>query len=977
MAGNIKGITVEIGGDVTGLNKALKKADTTINSTQKELKEVTRLLKLDPTNTTLLQQKQELLSKAIGDTKDKLAALQSAKAKADQDMANGTEVNQKQYRELCREIEATGLQVEGLEKQAGAGSAALDKLAANADKVAAGADKVADATQALSTAAAGVLVVSGKFAADFEDTFAKVSTLLDESSTDYEAYKNDIIKASDETGVAVTDFGEAVYSAISASVDQADAVSFTTQAVKLAKGGFTDATKAVDVMTTALNGYSDASLTSEKVSDLLITTQNLGKTTVDELASSMGKVIPVASASNFSMEELSATYADLTRNGIATAEAGTYTKSMLNELTKSGSVADETLRELTGKGFAQLKADGASTTDILKMLSVEAANNDKTLKDMFSSVEAGSAAMVLAKGDGAEYNEILQQMRQSAGATENAFSKVAGTTSEQIKRSLNEVKNLSIELGGTLLPVVQDVVGWFKALVEHLKGMDEAQIKTLATILLVVAAISPVAKIISGIASGISLATSAVNTVSAAIAIASSAAATGTAAATGLAGAITAIKTVITALSGPIGIAIAAITALVAGFLYLWNNCESFRAFWLALWDGIKAAFAGAVTALQDGITGLCTWFTTAWDNLKAATAAAWNAIKTGVVTLWENIRDGVIAIVTPFIGSIQTAWDTFKGYISGMMDGLKNIFTGIWEVIKNLVLGTVLLLCDLLTGDFDNLKSHIQSIMQNIKNEISKIWDGIRQYFTSVMGMIGTTITNAWNIFLSTITNLCNNIKSNILSVWNGVISWFQMLPGTLYNIACNMFNSMRNGVSSTIYGVTNAIRNGITNAVNFIRSLPGQAIGWGRDFMIGFANGIISAANAVLNQVRSIASAIASYLHFSRPDKGPLRDYESWPRDFIEGYADGIENAMPYLQKAMQGVSGSMAALTTGGTASLAQTGKNAATTQIDKSVSLGGVKIAVYGQDGHSAQEIANEVMSRMESAVQRKAAVFGGA
>ena len=174
---------------------------------------------------------------------------------------------------------------------------------------------------------------------------------------------------------------------------------------------------------------------------MLITTQNLGKTTVDELASSMGAVIPVASSVNFGIDELSASYAQLTKNGIATAESGTYLKSMLSELGKSGSLTDKALRELTGKGFADLKKEGKSTSEILNTLSSYAEKNGKTLKDMFGSVEAGSAAMVSAKGDGIEYNEMLDAMQKSAGATQEAFDKMDATPAEQLKGALNELKN--------------------------------------------------------------------------------------------------------------------------------------------------------------------------------------------------------------------------------------------------------------------------------------------------------------------------------------------------------------------------------------------------------------------------------------------------------------------------------------------------------------------------------------------------------
>ena len=227
-------------------------------------------------------------------------------------------------------------------------------------------------TKAVTLPLAGAGVAATKMAVDYESSFAKVSTLLDKNVVDYGKYKNDILDASSKSKIAVGEFSEAVYGSISAGVDQTKAIKFTTDAMKLAKGGFTDGAKAVDVMTTAINGYGMKAEDATKISDMLITTQNLGKTTVDELATSMGAVIPVANSVNFGIDELSAAYAQLTKNGIATAESGTYLKSMLSELGKSGSIADKTLRELTGKGFADLKKEGKATSEIIKLLDDDA-----------------------------------------------------------------------------------------------------------------------------------------------------------------------------------------------------------------------------------------------------------------------------------------------------------------------------------------------------------------------------------------------------------------------------------------------------------------------------------------------------------------------------------------------------------------------------------------------------------------------------
>ena len=269
--------------------------------------------------------------------------------------------------------------------------------------------------------------------------------------------------------------------------------------MKLAKGGFTDGAKAVDVMTTAINGYGMKAEDATKISDMLITTQNLGKTTVDELASSMGAVIPVANSVNFGIDELSAAYAQLTKNGIATAESGTYLKSMLSELGKSGSITDKTLRELTGKGFADLKKEGKATSDIIKLLDDDAKKNGKSLKDMFGSVEAGTAAMVLAKGSGKEYDEMLAAMQKSAGATQEAFDKMDATPAEQLKGALNELKNEAIKLGAKAIPIVTEAAKFISKLVDGFTKLSPAMQGNIIKFGLVAAAAGPVLKIAGGL----------------------------------------------------------------------------------------------------------------------------------------------------------------------------------------------------------------------------------------------------------------------------------------------------------------------------------------------------------------------------------------------------------------------------------------------------------------------------------------------
>ena len=298
-------------------------------------------------------------------------------------------------------------------------------------------------------------------AAQFETSTAMVATIADTSQKSLSSISKDVRTYSNETGEAASDMAEATYQAISASVNTADAAAFAGTATKLAVGGFTSATTAVDVLTTAINSYGLAASDATQLSDYLITTQNLGKTSVDQLAQSVGKVIPLASAYNVQMDNLSSAYAVLTANGIATAESGTYLKSMLSELGDTGSDVSEVLLNSTGKTFAQLMEQGYSLGDVMSMLG-DAVDGDSTaFNALWSSTEAGIGALSLFNAGADKYNSVLDSMRTSAGATEKAYSTMADTTDKSKQRMENAFNNLKISVGDVLNPALTQVYEGF------------------------------------------------------------------------------------------------------------------------------------------------------------------------------------------------------------------------------------------------------------------------------------------------------------------------------------------------------------------------------------------------------------------------------------------------------------------------------------------------------------------------------------
>lgn len=298
-------------------------------------------------------------------------------------------------------------------------------------------------------------------AAQFETSTAMVATIADTSQKSLSSISKEVRSYSNETGEAASDMAEATYQAISASINTADAAAFAGTATKLAVGGFTSATTAVDVLTTAINAYGLAASDATQLSDYLITTQNLGKTSVDQLAQSVGKVIPLASAYNVQMDNLSSAYAVLTANGIATAESGTYLKSMLNELGDTGSGVSEVLLSSTGKTFAQLMEQGYSLGDVMAMLGNAVDGDSTAFNALWNSTEAGIGALSLFNAGADKYNSVLESMRTSAGATEKAYSTMADTTDKSNQRMENAFNNLKISVGDVLNPALTQVYEGF------------------------------------------------------------------------------------------------------------------------------------------------------------------------------------------------------------------------------------------------------------------------------------------------------------------------------------------------------------------------------------------------------------------------------------------------------------------------------------------------------------------------------------
>lgn len=740
MAGQLKGITVQIGGDTTKLSKALGDVNSKAKSLQSELKGVNSLLKLDPGNVTLLKQKQDLLNTSIGNTKEKLETLKTALKQVD---SGEVKVTEAQYRDLQREIVNTEQKLKGLtEEQKKFGSVGTQQIKAFGESLQGIGGKIENAGRSfskISAVAGGVLAGSAKLASDFGNGVAKVGTIADTSKVSLNKLSKDMLQLSTDTGRSATEIAEATYQAISASVDTANAVSFVGTATNLAKAGFLETSDAVDVLTTVINSYGLSAKDAGSIADKLIQTQNDGKTTVNELATSMGKVIPIASAYGVNIDNLAAAYANLTKNGIRTKESGTYLKSMLNELGKNGSEVANVLQEKTGKSFAELMASGMSLGDVLKILMDSVGGNTTEFANLWGSTEAGTGALTLISKGVDEFNNELSKMQGSTGNTGKALEQL-DTPSARANKAFNALKNTGIELGQTLLetlgPLLKDLAEKLQQFAKWFGELDPHTQKLIIGILAIVTAIGP---LLIGVGKFVVVIGKIIAIVPGVISI------LGT-----LGSAFTGLFTLL--MANPIGLIVAAVVGLGVVIYKLYQNCEGFRNAVDAVFQWISEIPGKIAEFFTDTATKFMEWGSKMLEMAKS---------------VGKLIVDGVIFIM---IELPLRFWTAVFGAIGKFAEwGSKMLESGVTSA--NRILSNVVSIMTKLPGQIWNaIKSAISNMARWGSEMISTASSKMRQVASTIYNAVKNVPKQMFSIGKNIIYGIANGIGDAVGYLYDSI---------------------------------------------------------------------------------------------------------------------------------------------------------------------------------------------------------------
>lgn len=668
MANRIKGITVEIGGDTTGLEKALKSVNSTIRSTQSSLRDVNRLLKLDPKNTTLLTQKQKMLKDAIGSTKEKLESLKEAQVQAKQQLENG-DLGQDKYDALQREIAETEQKLKGLEKESSNfGSVSSQKIAAAGEKVKSVGDKMTDAGTKMTVGFTAPVVAGATAAVNSYGNVDKQFNLVKQtmgstanSAEDFKGLWNQIGESAKSSVFGMQDAADATLNFARQGFTAKQATDMLTPAMNLAAGTGTDLSEVTSGLGNAMKMFGADSSEAASYSDVLAKAQAQANTNTSELFESISVAGPICKTVGWDIRDL-ATLTDVFGNaGISGSEGANALKTGLARLAspaKSGAEAMDQLKLSTGQTYAIFNDNGT-----LKDMPTVLKNLNSAFSGLSDQEKLEAAANIFGKEQMSKWLTLIQTSPKDIGSLRDALDSAGGSAGKMSKAlmsgtggTIEQLKStfdvLVVTIGQMLAPVLQKFFTQLISIMNAIMNMNPAAQRIVLTLIGIVAAIGPVLIIIGKIAAGVGTLMTLAPKIVAAVKLVR----------TGMA-ALNAVM-----LANPIGLVIAAVALLAGTFIYLWKTNAKFRNGIIAIWSSIRAFTA----KVWGGIRKLAV---TTWGAIKAAVLSPVRAIRSAVTSAWTAIRSTTSRVWNGIKSAMLTPINSARDRIRGILSAIRSFF--------------------------------------------------------------------------------------------------------------------------------------------------------------------------------------------------------------------------------------------------------------------------------------------------------------
>lgn len=931
----IKGITITIGGDTSDLVKALKSADDAARNTKYNLNDINKALKFDPTNVELLRDKEKELAKAIEQAEDKVKkekeALEQLNEKLDQpfdlDHAEEFQKNAKAAEDLKTQIELDTVALEQAQKAfkdfGSVGSQQLQgvgkQLQEVGDKLKNVGDNIAnvgkDITTKVSVPIATALGTAVKITADFDSQMSKVKAISGATGEEFDQLRDKAREMGASTKYSATEAGQAFEYMGMAGWKTEDMLNGITGIMNLAAASGEELGTTSDIVTDALTAFGLSAQESGRFADILAAAATNANTNVSMMGESFKYVAPVAGSLGYSAEDVAVALGLMANSGIKADMAGTSLRNMFQRMAKPTKESEMALQRL-GLSLQNDEGEMYSFREIMDQMrlsfqniNMSAEDYDAALDQLDVDLEAGN---ITQKKYADALNELNKQAFGAEGAEKARAAAMLGGT--RAMSGLLAIANASAEDYEKLTSAIDNSSEAFARLSDgSVVPLNEA-----------LASGAEVLETYNGQAEAMA-ATMEDN----------------------LGGDITVLMSALQELAISIG------DLLMPTLRDVVANVQSVVDWLNSLDEGTKQTIVqialvvaavgpiilivGKVVAAIGTVISVIGSITSAIGVIMPILTSIGTLITGTIIPAIAAVGAPVIAIITIIgllvaaIVGVITHWDQIKEKTEEVVGKMSEK----WSEFKEGV-----------SQKFDALKQKTSEVTQSMGQKWSAFKTDTSQKWEQTKEVISRVVIAILQLAIAKFTELRTNAVNKVLE---------------LKTNALNAFNNLKAGIANVIGNIYNTIVNGFQNAISFITSLPSRALGWGMDIINGIVNGIYSAFHNLVSAVSDIAETIASYIHFSEPDVGPLSNFHTFMPDMMRQLAQGITDGIPKIEDAMGTMAKSMV--------------PNAGASGVsNNNTTSNTININVYGAQGQNINELARVIEDRITENVIRRGVAF---
>ena len=893
----IKGITVEISGETTGLDKALKSVNTTIKSTQTQLKDVERLLKLDPSNTELLSQKQRLLKEAIGATKEKLESLKTAQEQAKKQLENG-DLGQDKYDALQREIEETEQALKQLESQVSTTYAKLETLDTVGKKLETAGNSISGVGRKLlpvTGAITAVGVAAVKTTADFDSSMSQVSAISGATGKDFDDLRSKAREMGSKTKFSASEAADAMTYMAMAGWKTEDMLDGIEGVMNLAAASGEDLASTSDIVTDALTAFGLSAKDSGHFADILAATSSNANTNVAMMGETFKYAAPVAGALGYKAEDVAIAIGLMGNSGIKASQAGTALRTLFTNMAKPTDTVAAAMDKLgislddgqgnmksfkevmddLRSGFGELKMPADEVQAAIEKLDAQYESGELTEKQYAEASEelmkqaygaegalkaeaaaslAGkmglSGLLAIVNASDEDYEKLTEAIYNCDGVTEQMAETMQDNLAGQLTILKSQLQELAISFGDVLMPIIRKVVSHIQDFVDKLNGMSDAQRETIIKVLAFVAALGPLLIIIGKTVSTVGVAMQGISKFGKGIVGLSSSVKNGT-------GVIGKMVSGLAAMPPIVWIIVAVIAVLTAAFVHLWKTNAEFKEKIIGYWEKLKAKFQEVGQKIVEAFNSLGFEF----EDIAEVFDWLCNEVFAPLLDfLLGSVMDCIGDIIEVFGGVVEVIIGIIKGFKDGdwstLWQGLSDIATGIinllWEPIQWLfhLFGVEL---DDFDGDWSALWTKVKGFFVNIWTAIKDffvgIWNGIKNTVTTVIGAIKTFIETVWNGIKDFFTTVLTSIKTAFSTAWNAIKTTVTTVVNAIKSVITTVWTAIQTAVTT----VVNAIKTVITTVWNAIQTSVTTSVNATKTTVTTVWEAIKTAVSTVVNAIKT----------------------------------------------------------------------------------------------------------------------------